>query len=140
MSTNYVDNGPMLNAYPDSMGGKMSDIVAVLGKSEFKDVFQSFYILPSIFNTDLDRGFSVIDYSINEEMADKKDILTELKYMDPEQLNQLADEIRSDMIRTVSKTGGHLASSLGVVELTIALHFVFSMERSSRKKSLATSR
>ena len=74
MSTNYVDNGPMLNAYPDSMGGKMSDIVAVLGKSEFKDVFQSFYILPSIFNTDLDRGFSVIDYSINEEMADKKDI------------------------------------------------------------------
>ena len=74
MSTKYVDNGPMLNAYPDSMGGRLSDIVDVLKKSEFKDVFQSFYILPSIFNTDLDRGFSVIDYNINEELADAKDI------------------------------------------------------------------
>ena len=60
----FVDNGPMLNAYPDSMGGTMKDIVEVLSREEFKDVFQSFYILPSIFNTDLDRGFSVIDYNI----------------------------------------------------------------------------
>ncbi len=64
----------MLNAYPDSMGGTMSDILAVLSKEEFKDVFRSFYILPSIFNTDLDRGFSVIDYSINEQMAAPGDI------------------------------------------------------------------
>ena len=64
----------MLNAYPDSMGGTLSDIVSVLQKKEFEDVFQSFYILPSIFNTDLDRGFSVIDYGINEEMADEKDL------------------------------------------------------------------
>jgi sucrose phosphorylase len=70
----YVDNGPMLNAYPDSMGGKLADIVGVLSKEEFKDVFQSFYILPSIFNTDLDRGFSVIDYGINEELGSKEDI------------------------------------------------------------------
>ena len=74
MKKNYVDNGPMLNAYPDSIGGTMADIVSVLSKEEFKDVFQSFYILPSIFNTDLDRGFSVIDYSINEEMASASDI------------------------------------------------------------------
>ena len=74
MKNNYVDNGPMLNAYPDSMGGTLSDIVSVLSKKEFEDVFQSFYILPSIFNTDLDRGFSVIDYSINEEMAKASDI------------------------------------------------------------------
>ncbi len=74
MSKNFVDNGPMLNAYPDSMGGTLSDIVSVLQKKEFEDVFQSFYILPSIFNTDLDRGFSVIDYGINEEMADEKDL------------------------------------------------------------------
>ena len=74
MKKNFVDNGPMLNAYPDSMGGTMADIVSVLSKEEFKDVFQSFYILPSIFNTDLDRGFSVIDYSINEEMASASDI------------------------------------------------------------------
>ncbi len=74
MSKNYVDNGPMLNAYPDSMGGTLSDIVSVLSRDEFWDVFQSFYILPSIFNTDLDRGFSVIDYGINEEMASEEDL------------------------------------------------------------------
>ena len=70
----YVDNGPMLNAYPDSMGGKLSDIVELLKKEEVRDVFGSFYILPSIFNTDLDRGFSVIDYNINEMLGSMEDI------------------------------------------------------------------
>nr|WP_330371998.1 alpha-amylase family glycosyl hydrolase [Pseudobutyrivibrio ruminis] len=69
-----VSNGPMLNAYPDSMGGTLDDIVKVLSKDELKDVFESFYILPSIFNTDLDRGFSVIDYGINEELGSKEAI------------------------------------------------------------------
>lgn len=49
----------------------------------------------------------------------------DLKLLKPDQLPQLAEEIRDEIIRTVSKTGGHLASSLGVVELTIALHYVF---------------
>jgi sucrose phosphorylase len=69
-----VDNGPMLNAYPDSVGGKLSDIVEFLQNPEMKDVFQSFYILPSIFNTDLDRGFSVIDYSLNDMLAKDEDL------------------------------------------------------------------
>ncbi|SOC11875.1 alpha-amylase family glycosyl hydrolase [Pseudobutyrivibrio ruminis] len=69
-----MSNGPMLNAYPDSMGGTLDDIVKVLSKDELKDVFESFYILPSIFNTDLDRGFSVIDYGINEELGSKEAI------------------------------------------------------------------
>ena len=64
----------MLNAYPDSMGGKLADTVAVLKKDELKDVFQSFYILPSLYNTDLDRGFSVIDYNLNRELADAGDL------------------------------------------------------------------
>ena len=66
--------GPMLNAYPDSMGGTLGDIVAILEAPELKDAFQSFYILPSIFNTDLDRGFSVIDYDLNEIYASKSDL------------------------------------------------------------------
>lgn len=70
----YVDNGPMLNAYPDSMGEKLSGAVCFLQKPELKDVFQSFYILPSIFNTDLDRGFSVIDYELNKLLASKEDL------------------------------------------------------------------
>ncbi|MBR1849028.1 MAG: glycosidase [Lachnospiraceae bacterium] len=77
MSKNhFVDNGPMLNAYPDSVGGTLSDIVAFLKKEECKDVFSSFYILPSLFHSDLDRGFSVIDYGINRELASKEDLKT----------------------------------------------------------------
>lgn len=69
-----VDVRPMLNAYPDSVGGKLGDVVSFLLKPEAKDIFGSFYILPSIFNTDLDRGFSVIDYNINEMMGQPEDI------------------------------------------------------------------
>ena len=44
-----------------------------------------------------------------------------------EQLKELAEEIRNEMIRTVAKNGGHLASNLGIVELTLAIHRVFHM-------------
>ncbi len=64
----------MLNAYPDSMGNKLSDIVSLLQSPEFKDTFSSFYILPSVFNTDLDRGFSLIDYELSEKYACQDDI------------------------------------------------------------------
>ena len=70
----FLNNKPMLNAYPDSMGGKLSDIVSLLGREELKDVFGSFYILPSLYHSDLDRGFCVIDYDINEELADQQDL------------------------------------------------------------------
>lgn len=49
-----------------------------------------------------------------------------LKEMDITQLNQLANDIREFLINNISKTGGHLSSNLGVVELTIALHYVFN--------------
>ena len=49
----------------------------------------------------------------------------DLKPLAEDQLKQLAEEIRALIIATLSKTGGHLASNLGVVELTIALHYVF---------------
>ena len=64
--------GPMLNAYPDSMGGTLDDIAAFLQKPELKDVFSSCYVLPSLFHTDLDRGFSVIDYSLNKMLASRE--------------------------------------------------------------------
>ncbi len=53
----------------------------------------------------------------------------DLKRLPGEELPQLASEIRKKIIQTVSKTGGHLAPSLGVVELTIALHYVFEAPR-----------
>jgi 1-deoxy-D-xylulose-5-phosphate synthase len=49
----------------------------------------------------------------------------DLKKLGLEELEQLGSEIRQEIIETVSKTGGHLAPSLGVVELTIAIHYVF---------------
>lgn len=85
----FVDNGPMLNAYPDSMGGRLSGAVRFLQKKELADVFQSFYILPSIFNTDLDRGFSVIDYELNKLLARMEDL---------EALKELGLDLKLDFI------------------------------------------
>ena len=49
----------------------------------------------------------------------------ELRKLDRKQLPQLADELRAYVLDSVSKTGGHLSSNLGTVELTVALHYVF---------------
>jgi 1-deoxy-D-xylulose-5-phosphate synthase len=49
----------------------------------------------------------------------------ELRGLKPTQLRQLADELRAETISAVSTTGGHLGAGLGVVELTVALHYVF---------------
>ena len=80
---NSVFNGVMLNAYPDSIGEKFSDTISMLKRPEFKDVFSLFYVLPTFFNSDLDRGFSIIDYNINEELVSKEDLknLDELNIM-----------------------------------------------------------
>src|SRR5258708_18460624 len=48
-----------------------------------------------------------------------------LRALERKQLGQLADELRAYVLESVSKTGGHLSSNLGTVELTIALHYVF---------------
>jgi 1-deoxy-D-xylulose-5-phosphate synthase len=50
----------------------------------------------------------------------------ELRQLKPEQLRQLSDELRAEMIDAVSVSGGHLGSGLGVVELTVAIHYVFN--------------
>src|SRR5688572_9873685 len=50
---------------------------------------------------------------------------SQLRGLDRKQLKQLADELRAFVLDSVSKTGGHLSSNLGTVELTIALHYVF---------------
>ncbi|MDP7655544.1 MAG: 1-deoxy-D-xylulose-5-phosphate synthase N-terminal domain-containing protein, partial [Roseibacillus sp.] len=50
----------------------------------------------------------------------------DLQALDDDQLVPLAEEIREVLIRTLSRTGGHLGPNLGVVELTIALHRVFN--------------
>jgi sucrose phosphorylase len=69
-----MNSGTMLNAYPDSLGGRLSAAAALLDKPEMRGAFRSFYILPSVFNTDLDRGFSVISYDLNRELAAREDL------------------------------------------------------------------
>ena len=50
---------------------------------------------------------------------------TDLKKLRKEDLPDLAEEIRERLLAVISKTGGHLGSNLGIVELTLALHYVF---------------
>src|SRR5688500_928105 len=53
----------------------------------------------------------------------------QLRRLERTQLRQLADELRAETISAVSVTGGHLGAGLGVVELTVALHYVFETPR-----------
>ncbi len=55
--------------------------------------------------------------------------VNDIKQIPPEEYEQLAGEIREFLIEKISRTGGHLASNLGVVELTMALHLSFELPR-----------
>jgi sucrose phosphorylase len=81
--------GVMLNAYPDSIGKTLSDMVEMLERPEFKDAFSLFYILPTFFHSDLDRGFSIIDYDINEELVTPDDLAA---------LERLGIQIKLDLV------------------------------------------
>ena len=81
--------GTMLNAYPDSLGGRLGDIVSLLEKPEMKGAFRSFYILPSVFTTDLDRGFSVISYDLDKDLTAPGDM---------ERLQALGMDLKLDFI------------------------------------------
>lgn len=59
-------------------------------------------------------------------LLDSVETLAELRALPESRLQKFADELRSDMISSVARTGGHLGAGLGVVELTVALHYVFS--------------
>ncbi|MCW8853333.1 MAG: glycosidase [Gammaproteobacteria bacterium] len=84
-----LPEGVIFNAYPDSIGRKLADITLMLKMPEFKDVFSLFYILPTIFNSDLDRGFSIIDYDLNDELVSREDL---------EQLHELNVMFKFDLV------------------------------------------
>jgi 1-deoxy-D-xylulose-5-phosphate synthase len=66
---------------------------------------------------------------IRESVLAKVNYPNDIKGLDIQSLNHLAGEIREMIIETVSRSGGHLASSLGAVELTLAIHKVFETPR-----------
>ena len=65
-------------------------------------------------------------FGIQKKLLDKINSPADLKGLSLDELKDLAGELRQKIIDTVSRTGGHLAPSLGVVELTIGLHYVFN--------------
>lgn len=71
---------------------------------------------------------STIDVTSGGEtpLLDSLEGVADVRALDNDQLKALCDEVRDENIRNVAFTGGHLGSSLGVVELTVALHHVFS--------------
>ena len=84
-----ISNGVLLNIYPDSIGEKLSDTIAVLKMSEFSEVFSLLYVLPTFFNSDLDRGFSVIDYNLNKDLVNTTDL---------KDLNKLQIKLKFDIV------------------------------------------
>src|SRR6201995_3920141 len=67
--------------------------------------------------------------AINTPLLDRVRYPADLRNFSPEQLRLLADELRAETVDAVSVTGGHLGASLGVVELTVAIHAVFDTPR-----------
>ena len=60
------------------------------------------------------------------EYLDNINFPSDLKKIPETKLQEVADELREEMINAVAVTGGHLGASLGVVELTVALHYIFN--------------
>jgi sucrose phosphorylase len=87
--TDELPKGVMFNAYPDSIGRRLTDTVDMLSRPEFRDAFSLFYILPTFFNSDLDRGFSIIDYEMNSELVADRDL---------ERLNTLNIGFKFDLV------------------------------------------
>lgn len=87
--TSDLPQGVMLNAYPDSIGKNLSDTVALLHRPELEGVFSLFYILPTFFNSDLDRGFSIIDYDMNRELVSDTDLA---------RMDQLGIRLKFDLV------------------------------------------
>ncbi len=67
----------------------------------------------------------IFDVTEGTPLLDSINTPSDLRRIDVQQLQQVADELRAETISTVAATGGHLGASLGVVELTVALHYVF---------------
>lgn len=79
----------MLNLYPDSIGSSLSDAADFLSLPELRDCFGSVYVLPSLYHSDLDRGFCVVDYELNGELATAEDL---------EKLKALGLDLKLDIV------------------------------------------
>src|ERR1019366_9298291 len=74
-------------------------------------------------------GVSLGRQLVMDRLLDQINLPSDLKSLSLAQMQQLAEEIRAELITVLSRTGGHLGPNLGVVELTIAMHYVFDTPR-----------
>ena len=86
---NQVIRGVVLNAYPDSLGGSSDYLVRLLSQKPLTGIFKSIYLLPTVFHSDLDRGFSIIDYDLNEPLIEHRDL---------KKINDLGIELKLDIV------------------------------------------
>lgn len=84
-----MPRGVIFNAYPDSVGGCLLSCAKLFEHPVFKGAFSQFYILPTIYNSDLDRGFSVVDYNLNRELVSPGDL---------ERLGRAAISLKLDLV------------------------------------------
>jgi len=84
-----ADLRPMLNLYPDSIGGNLSAAADFLSLTELHGAFSSVYVLPSLYHSDLDRGFCVVDYDLEESLATDADL---------ERLKALGLDLKLDIV------------------------------------------
>lgn len=84
-----MNNKAMLNLYPDSIGNCLRDAADFLSLPELRGCFGSVYVLPSLYHSDLDRGFCVVDYDLNEELAASEDL---------ERLKALGLDLKLDIV------------------------------------------
>lgn len=74
MKNQRTPRGVIFNIYPDSLGNDLSSAISLLSLGEFEKAFSMVYALPTFFHSDLDRGFSIIDYDLNEELVKESDL------------------------------------------------------------------
>ena len=67
------------------------------------------------------------------KFLDKINFPSDLRKISENDLQKVSDELRKEMISAVSETGGHLGAGLGVVELTVALHYIFDINKNLKK-------
>ena len=66
------------------------------------------------------------DKSYEKSILSRINSTSDIRQLEENDLIQLSNEVRQEMIESVSQTGGHLGAGLGVVELTVALHYIFN--------------
>ncbi len=84
-----LPNRVMLNVYPDSVDGDLRGTLRMLERPEFAEVCSLLYVLPTIFSSDLDRGFSIVDYGLNKMLVSHDDL---------EALDRLGIQLKLDLV------------------------------------------